>query len=113
MEAGIGGVLELRGRCLGLDMGEAGFRTIVWHSDARLGSDGEGLFVEANGGRFRLGERLSGGGGTMPDDFQDARLRTPYPEECGRDRAVEFGGVQRMEENPPIRVQPPPPPPAQ
>jgi hypothetical protein len=112
MEAGIAGILKLDGPCLGLDMGQSGFRTIIWHSGARLGSDRQGLYVTEGGERFRLGEELAGGGGTMPDDFGDAVLQSPYPEECGRNMALEFGGIRRLDparEGPPP-VAPPPPP---
>jgi hypothetical protein len=112
MEAGMGGTLRLAGRCLGFaDEKPGALMTIVWPSDARLGSDERGPFVQVGKERVRPGERLRGGGGTMLSDFSDARLTRPFPEECDRSSAVEFHSIEREPWPEPAAVNPPPPTP--
>lgn len=110
MEAGIGGTLALRGPCLGF-ASESEFQTVVWPAEARLGSDAEGLFVAAGGERFRLGEFLIGGGGSMSADNIDRRLETPFPADCDRAGAVELHSFRRSEEGFGEPEPAPPPPP--
>ena len=112
MEAGMGGVLTLEGRCLGFAArGGRGVQTIVWPPEASLGSDASGLFVAVGRERFRLGEDLRGGGGTMPTDFTDAPLARPFPTECDRTQAVQFHSIRRASEVPSQPLVSPPPPP--
>ena len=112
MEAGMGGTLALNGSCLGFAGGaDAAFSTLVWPAGARLGRDARGLFVEVDGGRFRIGEFLTGGGGSMPADFTDARLERPFPVSCDRSRAVEFHSIAHRPGGFPVPEPAPPPPP--
>ena len=114
MEAGMGGDLAVRGRCLGLaGSGASGFQTVIWPAGAELGQDGVGLFVASAGDRFRLGERLSGGGGTLPSDFSDTVLARPFPAECDLGEAIQFHSFKRATEMPNLPLVSPPPPPTQ
>lgn len=112
MEAGMGGVLALRGGCLGFIGHDGRLQTIVWTPDARLGSDARGPFVAIGGSRFRPGDRLKGGGGTMPSDFSDRPLTRPFPVECDRSRAIQFHSIEHGDWASNPLPPPPPPPPA-
>jgi len=112
MEALIGGKLAVRGGCVGILLGgEAEFAPAVFHSEARLGRDRHGLFVESRGGIFRVGDDVQSGGGSLPSDFSEALLKRPLPIECKRPLMVELSGLERPPRNPPtVPVNPPPPP---
>ena len=111
MEAMLGGELQVRGRCLGLYLAESGdFRTIVWSAKARIGTDERGIYVSEGGARFRPGDQVMGGGGTMPDDFSDNQLAAPFPDECRGKGAVQLYGLRLRERNPDPPQSPPPPP---
>ena len=113
MEAGMGGILRLEGRCLGFAGASPGsLMTIVWPSEARLGSDERGPFVAIGEERWRPGDDLKGGGGSLPTDFNDAVLTRPFPAECDRSSAVQFHSIERAgtAPSPQPAVNPPPPP---
>ena len=110
MQAGIGGVFTLRGRCLGLTEPDGSrFKTVIWTQRASLGRDERGLFVMEGGERFRPGEQVSGGGGGLSGD-PIWPLETPYPAECGAEM-VQFYGLSRPGRAILQPVPPPPPPP--
>jgi hypothetical protein len=111
MEAILGGELQVRGRCLGLYLAESdAFYTIVWTAAARLGTDGEGVFVTEGAQRFRPGDEVIGGGGTMPQDFSDHQLVAPFPKDCRGKGAVQLYGLKPPEKGA-VEPQPAPPPP--
>jgi hypothetical protein len=86
------------------------FYTIVWSADARMGSDGRGVYVTEGDERFRPGDQVVGGGGTMPQDFNDSQLAAPFPDDCRAGGAIQLYALRPPEQNP-VPPQPPPPPP--
>jgi hypothetical protein len=112
MEAGMGGVLQARGRCLGFASHDgANFATIIWPPDASLGADAGGVFVAYDQQRFRIGEALRGGGGSLPADFSGWAMTRPFPDECDRRHAIQFhsfGREDRAASPPPPQPAPPP-----
>lgn len=106
----MGGVLTLRGRCLGLANPDgSGFSTVIWLPRARLGFDERGVYVTEGEGRFRPGEFVIGGGGSIPQATW--ALTRPFPEECRTSALNQFYGLGYPDPDaqPPLTPAPPPP----
>ena len=108
----MGGVLQARDGCLGFARYDgANYATIVWPPDASLGTGDDGIFVAYNQQRFRIGETLRGGGGSLPTDFSGWAMVRPFPPECDREHAIQFHSFGREDpaaSSPPPQAVPPP-----
>jgi hypothetical protein len=88
LNAGSGGVLARRGKCLGIIRDDGRFATLVWPATARMEQDSRGLMVvdPDGGGRVRLGDYVVFTGGPLPPGtiypFGDDVHTVDMPMEC-------------------------------
>lgn len=117
LEAISAGTLVKRGPCLYLS-GAPDEALIVWGEDIAIEPDESRVWVvydKGTGARFSIGDRIRGGGGSLPpaqpiSDF----TRQPVPEECATGAAVQVHSVEVVETvymNDRDFLPPPPPPP--
>ena len=115
LEALVSGTLRRRGPCLVLDTGSRS-DLILWLDDVegvRLNENGWLIIDNSTGQRFREGDYLQGGGGSLPENL-DIEAVTPeeMPFECETGSAIVFYGVRKAKRPETRAGEPPDPPPA-